>query len=132
MELTAQNVNDVFMFCMFKDDEVAKVKGPEDFVLGDGVMVRVGFHPERLQQSKENVRELLSHLSSDFMTTEGGGKGSSFLNACMTKTGVQWGEHKNVDELLMLGLALGFINYCLPREKWNFFPGGMPYFAVTL
>ena len=132
MELTAQNVNDVFRFCMFKDDELENIKGSDDFILGDGVRVRVGFHPERLKQSKENIKELLSHLSPAFMTTEQGGKGSSFLNACMTKDGVQWGEHVNVDELLMLGLASGFINYCLPRDKWYIFPGGMPYFAVTL
>lgn len=53
--------------------------------------------------------------------------GSSFLNACVDRDGVQWGEHVNVDELVMLGQGIGKLKFCLPRERWDVFPGGMPY-----
>jgi hypothetical protein len=54
----------------------------------------------------------------------------SFLNACVDKHGNHWGEHPSVEQLLVLGVAIGKIEYCLPREYWRALPGGVPYFMI--
>lgn len=126
MELTAKNVNDVFMKCLFEDGEPT-----EGFVEAFGVITRVGFHPGRLEENRENIRSMLDSLPKEFKIREGGGM--SFLNACNDKDGNQWTDlHKTIDELLCLGLATKLAKYVLPdREKWKIFPGGMPYFTVN-
>lgn len=53
--------------------------------------------------------------------------GWAFQNLCYDKHGNQWGEHKNMEELMCLGLATGLVQFCLPREEWAVFPGGLPY-----
>lgn len=35
-----------------------------------------------------------------------------------------------VEQLVQLGIALGKVKYCLPREAWKNLPGGVPYFMV--
>lgn len=40
------------------------------------------------------------------------------------------GEQLNVQELMILGLGIGKVVYCLPREVWSVLPGGVPYFMV--
>ena len=124
MELTAKNVSAVFDDCLFRWDE-----DHTDFVAGDAVMMRVGFHPDRLESHKGDVGSMLSQLSDDFR--EGRGGGMTFLNACMTRAGVQWGEHANIDQLIALGTATGQA-IIAPREMWSLLPGGMPYFSVKL
>jgi hypothetical protein len=54
----------------------------------------------------------------------------SFLNACMTKDDNQWGEHQNMEQLLALGIAIGYARILLPRNMWSVLPGGVPYFSV--
>jgi hypothetical protein len=71
---------------------------------------------------------LLNELPSSFKKDIGGGW--SFLQACETKDGVQWGEHRNMEQLFVLGMALGKVRYCLPRDLWQVLPGGMPYLVI--
>jgi hypothetical protein len=124
MKLTAENVNQVFQDCLFGegDDTTNHVPAP-------GVMITVGFNPDKLFANTENVRTLLSQLPDEFGRTTGGGW--SFLQACMTKAGEHWGEHANIDQLLCLGLATGQVEYLMPRDMWAMFPGGMPYFLIN-
>lgn len=122
-KLTAENVETVFLDCLFRDGEdtsTAKIV--------DGVISRFGFHPTRLESHKSEIAELLDELPGEFHASNGGG--SSFLNACMTKGGDQWGEHRNIEQLLSLGIATGNAKMLMPREMWNILPGGMPYFVV--
>jgi len=56
----------------------------------------------------------------------------SFLNFCQTKDGVQWGEHKDCQNLLTLAMGLGFMEYCLSRKMWGAFPSGLPYISINL
>lgn len=138
MDLTADNVHTIFLDCLFKDDEIpSDGSHPPNMAVAEGVMHKCGFHAGRLQGHKQDVVSLLDQLPDAFHEKSGGGM--SFLNACMTRgetfdghqaEGRQWGEHVNIEELLCLGLALGIAEYNMPRDKWKYLPGGMPYFVV--
>lgn len=113
---------------MFFDDELKDEQPPDNVVIVEGVVKKVGFHPERLESYRAEVIELLSQLPESFNEKPDGGW--SFLQAHMTNEGVHWGEHHDVEALLLLGLGLGLVGYLLPREFWNTMPGGMPYFMI--
>jgi len=124
-KLTSDNVHEILIDCLFKQGEEHL---HPTAILARGVVTSLGFHPDRLESHREEIRELLSQLPDTFKKESGGGM--SFLNACNTQDGTQWGEHRNIDELIMLGLATGMVQFCLPREVWGALPGGMPYFWV--
>lgn len=123
MELTAKNVNQVFLDCLFKSED-----DPSKGVEATGVIFKCKFNPERLESHRENIKSMLGQLPGEFMEKTGGGW--SFLNACMTKEGTHWGEHTSIDKLICLGLAIGKIEFCMDKEYWKLFPGGVPYFVV--
>lgn len=124
MKLTAKNVDAVLMDCLFKPGEDTITA-----VLAEGVMHKVGLHPGRLESHKADIREMLECLPDAFQ--QAGGGGMSLLNACMTKSGEQWGEHANIDQLLVLGLATKQVVLPMPRPMWPMMAGGMPYLMVT-
>jgi len=124
MKLTAKNVHDVFMNCLFKEDE-----STENHKVGNGVMTKVSFHPQRLSEKESDIIEMLNDLPDEFKKTGGGGW--SFLNMCIDKNGNQWGEHSNIDELIILGNTIGKVSFQLPREMWSILPGGMPYVVIN-
>jgi hypothetical protein len=100
-----------------------------DHVVGEAVMMKTGFHPGRLAEHKTEIMSMLLDLPSAFRRSDGGEW--SFLNACMTRNDVQWGEQRNVDQLLALGTATEQVSIVMPRELWSALPGGMPYFVVN-
>lgn len=87
-----------------------------------------GFHPGRLESHREQVKAMLAELDDSFQAKGGGGM--SFLNACMTKDGEQWGEHRNMEQLFVLGIGLGLAKWLSDRSLWRAMPGGMPYVVV--
>ena len=55
----------------------------------------------------------------------------SFLDACMDKHGNQWTDfHQTMEQLVQLGIAIGEVEYCLPRDLWSALPGGVPFLVV--
>lgn len=125
MKLNSENLERVILDCLFKEGE-----DTTNHVLGEGVMVRIGYHPERLKANDDNIKSMLSCLPDSFMKSKGGGM--SFLNALETKDGEQWTDlHETIDKLLSIGRASGQITMLMPREMWSALPGGMPYFAVN-
>lgn len=125
MELTAEKVHETFMNCLFKDGEPT-----ENHKVGEGVMGKFGFHPERLKEAEPIITELLAELPDAFK--KGSGGGWSFLNMCEDKHGRQWADlHKTMDELVALGTATGKLSFQLPREMWTALPGGMPYLVIN-
>lgn len=124
-QLTAQNVADLTRSCLMSegDDKAQELQIK-------GVVHTFAFHKERVANAKEQIRELLSQMPETFHKNSGGGH--SFLNACMTKDDVQWGEHLHIESLMCLGVAAGFVTYPLPREMWAALPGAMPYFTIDL
>lgn len=123
MKLDSKSVHETLLACLFDDGEPT-----EGCIVGEGVTKKVGFHPERLEANRSTIETYLAQLPDEFKADGGGG--SSFLNACLTKEGTQWGEHSNIEELLLLGTALGAVSYTLPREMWTALPGGVPYFTI--
>lgn len=133
-KLTSENVRNIFLDCLFTDDEIKSInlkseELPPDAVLVSGVTVKVGFKKARVDKHQEDIKELLTQLSDDFFQDKGGGM--SFLKLPFLKDGEQWGEHTSAQELLLLGLASKFMR-CAPREMWNLFPGGVPYIVIDL
>ncbi len=118
-------VKEIFMDSLFRDGE-----NTDKHVKAEGIMCTVGFHPERIESHRAEVESMLSQLPDDFKTSGGGGM--SFLNACMDKEGNHWAEHPTMEKLFQLGIALGKVKYCLPREMWSAFPGGMPYVSILM
>lgn len=124
MKLTAENVNHIFLECMFEQGESTK-----NYILGQGVITNVGFHPERLKKNEQNVYEMLAQLPDEFKKSVGGGM--SFLNMCNDKDGNQWSDlHATMDQLVTLGISLNKVQFLMPREMWSVLPGGMPYIVV--
>lgn len=121
--LSAENVSKVFMDCLFRDEEEK-----ENPVLAEGLTMNVGFNPKRLESHREDVKDFLMQLPHIFRENDGGGW--SFLQACMTNDGFQWGEQRNAQELVLLGVALEYVEYLMPRKMWCFLPGGVPYFVI--
>lgn len=138
MKLTAENVTEVYKDCLFTDEEYPNETPsvetlPEGAVVTDGILNKTAFHPGRLEGHRQDIIDMLHGLPTEFQsTTNGGGGGWSFLNACMDNEGGQWtGMHQTQDMLVQLGIGIGAADYLLPRDIWSALPGGMPYFAVT-
>lgn len=122
--LTAANVREVFFASMY-DNESTDEEKKRHFPI-KGVRLHIGFHPDRLKRSTDRINDLIDCLPAEFFE----GAGDSFLQACVDRSGTQWGEHENIDQLLCLGLAIHRIHFLIPRELWSGLPGGMPFFKV--
>lgn len=122
--LTADHVGAVFHDCLFRDGE-----DTTNHVKAEGIVTNVGFHPERLEAHKQEIADMLAELPDEFKASSGGGW--SFLNACNDRNGNQWADlHRTMEQLVLLGIATGLVEYQLPREMWTALPGGVPYFVV--
>lgn len=121
--LTATRVHEVFRACLFHDGEDTSTR-----VKVECITQSFGFHPERLEEQRPVIEEMLAELPDEFQ--KNGGGGWSFLNACMDKHGNHWAEHPTMQLLVALGLGIGRVHFSLPREMWSVFPGGMPYFVI--
>lgn len=132
MELTAQNVHDVMRECLFKDDEMTDglPNDPTLMIAHEGVTAIFGFHAERLENRREDIKSMLNQLPKSFRQDSGGGW--SFLAACLRDDEYHWGEHKDVECLFALGCALGLSKCILGREHWHVLPGGMPYYVILV
>lgn len=123
--ISAEHIHSMFVNSLFREDE--EVVDP---VVAEGLTVRVGFHPGRLEETRESVIEIVEQLSEQFLSTGGGGW--TFLQLPFDKEGNQWGEQVNAHELLLLTLALGISEYCAPRPFWSVLPGGLPYVCFRI
>ena len=122
--IDAKCVETIFIDCLFKEEE-----DTSKYIKAEGIVTNVGFHPERLEQYRAEVADILNQLPDEFKTSGGGGW--SFLNACNDKDGNQWtGLHQRMEQLFLLGIGLGVVKSVLPREFWKDLPGGMPYYVI--
>lgn len=122
--LTSEAVNALALECLHTEGE------PSDTMIDvEGIVRKFGFHRGRIAGKAGAIGELLAELPKEFHANTGGGW--TFLNACMDKYGVQWGEHTDMEMLFCLGIAAGKAKWQLPRDMWEVLPGGMPYVVVT-
>lgn len=123
-KLTAENVNRLFRSLFFKDEE-----DKSNPVLVEGIVHNVGFHPDRVKAATEEIQGMLNELPDPFFESKGGGW--SFLNACNDKNDRLWtGEHRTMEQLVVMGIAIGKVKFLMERNMWPVFSGGMPYFVI--
>ncbi len=105
----------------------------ESTVTVDGIIQQFTISTRAVGAHKDEIRKLLDEMPLEFHSpaTEGGGGGWSFLNLCNDREGVQWAEHRTMEALIVLGIAAGMASYLLPKEMWQFLPGGVPYVAFN-
>jgi len=121
--LTAKKVDALFNNCMFGTDE-----STEGYIKAEGIMVTVGFHPERIAAAKDEILAMLKELPDEYLMSSGGGW--TFLNVCNDRHGNQWsGLHKTIEQLALLGIGAGVAEWQM-FETRKVMPGGMPYFVV--
>jgi hypothetical protein len=121
---SASTIERLMAECLFEPNEPK-----EPYIEAVGVVHTFRFHPVRLAERLAAIREQLEGLPEEFQQRSPSG-GGSFLNGCMDRFGIQWGEAYQVEALMCLGIASGFVRYCMPREYWGTLPGGVPYFLV--
>src|SRR3989304_8262419 len=135
MENMADKIHEIFMNClpgtipeyskelqdrvMLDKSDVVEV---DNLIFVKGITVTVAFKKETLNESKKSIEDVLNELPDNFKMKSGGGH--SFLNACIDRNDFHWAEQITVEQLMMLGMAIGKIKYCLEREFWSALPGG--------
>lgn len=129
-ETIAASVDRIVRACLYTDEELTASDSspPDGAVLVEGIVSKIGFHPQRLEAHREEIRGLLGQMPKEFHKSKGGGM--SALNMCNNREGRQWGEHRDMDLLVVLGLGVGMVEYLMPREMWAVLPGGMPYILI--
>ena len=126
LNLTSSNVNKIFMDSLYTEAEQKAGIDESKAVKVEGIVTNVGFNPERLLSHLKEVRELVDQLPEEFLNN-----GWSFLNLPTTRTGEQWGEQRNAEQLYLLAAGLGIATFLLPREMWKVLPGSVPYINFT-
>ena len=112
--------SNAFMDCLFKEGEDTSNR-----VKVEGLTSMFGLHPQRLEEKRELVTALLTELPAEFK------EGWSFLNLCITRNGELWtGSHRVCEQLVVMAIGLGLMEYCMPREMWKILPGGVPYLMI--
>ena len=124
INVTATNMSELtsnaFKDCLFKEGE-----DTTNHVKVEGLTSMFGLHPQRLEEKRELVTALLAELPAEFK------EGCSFLNLCTTKDGELWtGMHRVCEQLVVMAIGLGLMEYCMPREMWVILPGGVPYLMI--
>jgi len=125
-KLTAAAVAKLFEVCEFNDSDL-----PRKRIVVEGIMSKYALHRGRLQAHQGEIMALLAELPEQFRRTVGGGW--SFLNACEDRHGNQWtGLQRSVEQLVVLGLGIGKVEFMLSREQWHIFPGRVPYLMIDM
>jgi len=127
MELTSENV-----FAVIDDCFAGKDALPVNTITIAGVRVDYIFNPKKVQAHKQNIESMIDQLPLMFRSTgDGAGLGGSFLDMVIDINNNQWTDLHGVAEgLLALGIAIGKMDYNLPRSLWHALPGGMPYVYI--
>lgn len=119
--LTVENVSEIFFDCLAGEDNKATA------LIVEGVINKFGFDVKKLESHKAEIATLLNELPEQFHQNSGGGW--SFLNACVDKHDRQWGEHMNIEQLVVLGIGAKLAEWTMTSMR-DILPGGMPYFVV--
>jgi len=122
MELTSENVEQIFLDCLNENR-------PDNEIIIHGIVNSFSLNLVKIETYKNDIYSMLKKLPKEFQKDTGGGW--SFLNACVDKNGKQWtGLHRSMEQLFVLGMACGKVKCLFPRKIWSKFPGGMPYYVV--
>lgn len=121
-----QIISTIMKDCLFKNEELPSDGSvPPNAKTVKGIVRTFGFHPERLENHRQEVLAIIEEIPQAFLEDSGGGW--TFMNLPMDKNENQWGEQTNAEDLLVLAIGLGLADYLLPRDMWSSLPGSMPY-----
>lgn len=124
--LTSQRVQEIYADCLFLYGEDSK-----DGVEVEGIHTKVLFHPGRLAVHKTEIEALMDELPEGFKKNSKD-EGLSFLAACQDRHGNQWTDfHGRMEELFLLGMAVGKAVSLLPKPFWSILPGELPFYAIN-
>lgn len=132
--INAQEVEDLFFACTWTEDEVARLG--EDYLtekslMLEGLTITAAFDPSKVELHEKRIAEILAELNPQFFPDGGGG--SSFLQLPFTADDEQWGEHRNAEQLMLLGMAINKVKYAInDRTIWAAMPGSLPYIIINL
>jgi len=124
--IDSKRLNEIFKRCLYQDPTLTEL--PEDAIIVRGLTITACFDPKNLPPFENEIHNYLDQLPAPFYRDTGGGW--SFLNMCVDKNEMLWGQHRAIQELVILGIALYRVSYLLPRDLWEGLPGGVPYVAV--
>lgn len=114
-------VHTIIKDCLYASpDDVPADKSAVALV--EGVHLRLGFDPAAVERSRARIDALIDAVVADEFY-----EGMSFLRLCYDRSGSLWGQHRDMDALLCLGIAVKRAKILLPREMWFVMPGGVPY-----
>jgi len=126
--IDTKRLDEIFCDCLLTEKENGENGDPlVKVVKVEAIVNNFVFHSERVKKYTDEIVSFLDELPDKFKSSIGGGW--SFVNACMDKHGNQWGEHRNMEQLFALGIAIGKAKFMIPRRMWSIFPGGVPYVA---
>lgn len=128
LKLNVKNVEEIFKDCLLPDDYKKDTK----VILVRAVTGTYGFDPEKLDKHSNDIKKMISQLSSNFDESN---EGYTFMDLPFKGEGdckQQWGEQRHGDLLMALGLASGWMKMTLEDPKlWKILPGGVPYVYRT-
>lgn len=81
--IDAKEVHNIFKDCLFKNGE-----SHDQYIVIEGITMTIGFHPGRVDQHADDIKNILDNLSDQFK--ESGGGGYTFLEMPFDKDGNQW------------------------------------------
>jgi hypothetical protein len=102
----------------------------ENPLIVEGITAKFGFNREVLESYREDVITIMREMPPVFF--EGVGGGQSFLNLCVTRENRPWGEHRDMERLMVLGMGLDLIECVFARPMWGLLPGNMPYLSFKI
>lgn len=119
--LTNENVERIFLDCLFKENELIDGKPIDNFCIAEGIVNTVCFHEGRLNQHKKEIEDLIDKILDI-------GQGIPFAVMCESVEGYQWtSEHMYMEQLMLLGVGSEVLVYPVGSELWDILPGGLPY-----
>lgn len=127
--LNAKDVHDLFLKLLFHEDEIDETthqpKSDVSTIRIEGITQNFGLHGGRVLEHKDEIHSMLEELNPVFK------EGYTFMQMPFDKDDRQWGEQPTAQELMVMGMAIGELKYCFPREMWMMLPGSVPYIIYT-
>ena len=123
MELTASKVNDIFADCVFKTRPELGTK----YIHVKGIVSEMGFVPKKINDYSLTIKMMLNELDDNFKEDIGGGRPVTQMS--VNRSNEKWADNQTMEQLLMLGLASGWLKFLFPKKLRN--TNGVPYVAFV-
>ena len=124
IKLTDENVWKVYNKCIYKREEL-KNADESDFLKVQGIINWYTFSLSKIQEERKHILCLLSQLTYRIRY------GTSIERLCNNKKEQEWTQSiLTLEAITCLGIAIGKVEYLLPRETWCLLKKKMPYVII--